>query len=154
MNPVELPDYSAVYGIAIGALSLAIIYVSLLGKTKDRDSKYLKAINDFLYNLVKNAPEMKDKHDLMMEDRLKAKLNKSRHKVKTTQEHGLWAARPHLKEQHHLCGFIDPDTWECRCGERKCETFWNLVGSLKFSVPGAQPTPDRKAAIAHTKGKS
>ncbi len=134
MIGVELPSYSIYLGIMIGAVSIAS--VSLLLRTFSRWG---------LYSLKK------PKEDLM---------------AGTYRKPLLWASRPLLKEDSDLCGFIRPEEWECNCGQRKCKTFENLCEAVRAladfgkhlkgtdATPSVQPLPDRKAAIAHTKGKS
>jgi hypothetical protein len=142
MTGVELPDYSILYWIAVGVWSLATS-VWILTRTKGRDSKYLKSINDFLDALLKNKTnESKAEYHARnrMEERIRAKFKRP---GKISKRLAMWNQRPHLKEDAHLCGFTEPGVWQCRCGKLKCETFGNLCKA----VGGTDATPPQKCGL-------
>jgi hypothetical protein len=157
MNPVELPDYSSVIGIAIGALSIAAIALSLTRHKKDSKLLYFLSFKWWKDDRVLPSEDYAARK---MEERIKGMYKgriagKHKHKPQEFYADTTWEHLPHLKESWALCGFTSPGLWECCCGKRVCETYKNLCDSIAAGTHETPtPTPDRKAAIAHTKGKS
>jgi hypothetical protein len=73
-------------------------------------------------------------------------------KVRNFDAVSAWNSRPHLKEESHVCGFVKPGVWGCRCGDLECSSYLNLFGGTMTDEP-AHPVPNRRAAIAHSRKK-
>ncbi len=146
MTGVEIPDYSGV--LTFAGIVLAVgIFVFLFFKG------LLPALSALWRDSALPAEDLAARDT---ENRIKRMMYGCPTKPVYSHRPANWRRRPHLKKDTQLCGYIAPEKWECNCGKAKCETFGNLckVVGATDATPPVQPLPDRKAAIAHTKGKS